>query len=239
MRSGCDVVGWTLDLEATIGLAGAVDDAIVASASVRALRAMTGAERDELARRQLTPRELARYHKLAAFSKRQLEWLAGRLAAKHSVAQLVARVPSEIEIVQQDDAGPPYVDDAGIYVGISHSFDVALGVAAPYAIGVDVELVRPLPAELVEYAFAANELDPLGSDDTAIVRLWTMKESFVKMLGLGVGSFDELRLISCEAGRSRWSTHGRVAKELGTRQPQCWADITSGYAIALTWSVTR
>jgi hypothetical protein len=63
-----------------------------------------------------------------------------------------------------------------------------------------------------------------------------MKESFVKMLGLGVPAFDELQLVSREPA---WRTRGRVAEALGTRQPRCWADITSGYAIALTWSVTQ
>jgi phosphopantetheinyl transferase len=225
-----------LDLEAVVGIAGTVDDVVIASASVRSLREMPARDRDELARRSLTPRELARYQALAPFSKRQLEWLGGRLAVKRSVTELGARLPGEIEILQDGHASRPYVECPGIHVAISHSFDVALGAAAPYAIGLDVELVRPLPAELIEYAFASDELDPLGTGDEAVVQLWTMKESFVKMLGLGVPAFDELQLVSREPA---WRTRGRVAEALGTRQPRCWADITSGYAIALTWSVTQ
>ena len=227
-----------LDLEAVVGLAGAVGNVVVASASIRSLRRMSAAERDELARCNLSAHELERYRALAEFSKRQLEWLGGRLAVKRSVAELVARSPREIEI-RQDAAARPYVQPAEIHVAISHSFDVALGAAAPHAIGLDVELVRPLPAELLEYAFAAGELEPLGTDDEAIVRLWTMKESFVKMLGLGVPAFDELQLVSCERERPAWRTRGRVAQELGTRQPRCWTDVTSGYAVALTWSETQ
>lgn len=230
---------WTLDLEATSDLPIGVESVIVGSASVRALRRMTGEERADLARCQLTPRELARYEVLAPFTKRQLEWLAGRIAVKRSIAELTGGAPSELEILQDGHASPPYVAVPGIHIGISHSFDVALGAAAPHAIGVDVELVRPLPAELIEYAFVAGELEPLGNDATAIVRLWTMKESFVKMLGLGVGAFDDLRLVSYDLGRSSWFTRGRVAAALGTRQARCWAALASGYAIALTWSVTR
>lgn len=224
-----------LDLEATIGLAGSVENVIVASASVRSLRRMEASARDRLARLYLTVRELTRYNALAAFAKRQLEWFAGRLAVKRAIAEVDERPPSEIEILQSGQTSRPYVDSPGVYIGISHSFDVALGAVAPHAIGLDVELVRPLPAELVDYAFAATELDPLGADEAARVRLWTMKESFVKMLGLGVPAFDELELT---AG-SQWRTRGRVAEELGARQPRCWTDITSGYAIALTWSVTQ
>ena len=233
-----------LDLDATLGVSGAVDDVIVVSASVRALRRMSTGDRAELARRNLTAREAERYQALAPFSKRQLEWLAGRVAAKRSVVELVARrgmtlVPHDIEILQEQNAGRPHVTCAGVHVGISHSFDVALGVAAPHVIGVDVELVRPLAAELVDYAFAASELDVLGTDATAMVRLWTMKESFVKMLGLGIAAFDDLRLVSCKDGQPWWSVQGRIADKLGARQARCWAGITSGYAIALTWPEPR
>jgi 4'-phosphopantetheinyl transferase len=228
-----------LDLEAACDLTSGVEDVIVASASVRALRRMAPEERGTLVQAQLTPRELARYDALAPFTKRQLEWLAGRIAAKRSVAELTGAPPSEIEILQDDHASRPYVAVPGIHIGISHSFEVALGAAAPHAIGVDIELVRPLPAELIEYAFVAGELDPLGADSAAIVRLWTMKESFVKMLGLGIGAFDDLRLRSYDRGRSSWFTRGRVAAALGARQARCWAALTSGYAIALTWSVMR
>ncbi len=226
-----------LDLEAVVGFAGAVEGVVVASASIRALRQMPATARDELARGSLSPHELARYQALDDFSKRQIEWLGGRLAVKRSVAELVARSPRDIEIRQEGQTRPT-VRPAEIHVAISHSFDVALGAAAPHAIGLDVELVRPLPAELLEYAFAADELEPLGADDTAVVRLWTMKESFVKMLGLGIPAFDELQLVSGDRERPAWRTRGRVAQELGARRPRCWADVTSGYAVALTWSET-
>ncbi len=233
-----------LDLDATLGPASAVGDVVIVPASVRALRRMSVGDRDQLARCNLAPREVARYQALAPFSKRQLEWLAGRLAAKRSVAELLARGGArpearELEILQERDAGPPYVACAGVHVSISHSFDVALGAAAPHIIGIDVELVRPLAAELADYAFAADELDAIGTDETAMVRLWTMKESFVKMLGLGVASFDDVQLVACKDGEPWWSVRGRVADELGARQARCWADIASGYAIALTWPEPR
>ena len=230
---------WALDLEATTDVTTGVEGVIVASASVRALRQMAPADRAELARSQLTTREHERFISLAPFTKRQHEWLAGRIAAKRSVAELTGSSPRDIEILQDDHASRPYITVPGIHIGISHSFEVALGAAAPHAIGVDIELVRPLPAELIEYAFVAGELDPVGTGSAAIVQLWTMKESFVKMLGLGIGAFDDLRLISYERGRSSWFTRGRVAAALGSRQARCWAALASGYAVALTWSVMR
>ena len=230
---------WALNLEATSDVTSGVEDVIVASASVRAVRGMAAGDRAELARDQLTAREYDRFAVLAPFTKRQHEWLAGRIAAKRAVAELTGAVPRDVEILQDEPTSRPYVAIPGVHIGISHSFDVALGAAAPHAIGVDIELVRPLPAELIAYAFVANELDPLGSDATAMVRLWTMKESFVKMLGLGVGAFDDLRLATYDGRRASWLTRGRVAAALGARQARCWAALASGYAIALTWSVMR
>jgi 4'-phosphopantetheinyl transferase len=232
-------VTWALNLEATSDVTSGVEDVIIASASVGTLRRMAAADRAELARSQLTTREHDRYAALEPFTKRQHEWLAGRIAAKRSVAELTGARPHDIEILQDDHASPPYVSIPGIHIGISHSFEVALGAAAPHAIGVDIELVRPLPTELIEYAFVAGELEPLGSDAVAMVQLWTMKESFVKMLGLGIAAFDDLRLVSYDRGRSSWFTRGRVAAALGSRQARCWAALASGYAIALTWSVMR
>jgi 4'-phosphopantetheinyl transferase len=89
---------------------------------------------------------------------------------------------------------PPF-DRAGVFFSASHSGDLALiavRIGRP-AFAVDVEQVRPLddadqlvarffsPAEQEEY----RTLDPADRQD-AFWRGWTVKEAFVKAIGVGL-----------------------------------------------------
>ena len=92
--------------------------------------------------------------------------------------------------------GKPALDGthAALSFNLSHSGDVAV-IAAGWdrAIGVDVELRRPLPdlAALAARSFAPREravLDalPEGERAAAFFRCWTRKEAFIKATGQGL-----------------------------------------------------
>jgi 4'-phosphopantetheinyl transferase len=92
--------------------------------------------------------------------------------------------------------GKPALDEAhaGLDFNLSHSGEVAV-IAASWgrAVGVDVELRRPLPdlAALAERSFAPGErsaLDavPEAERPAAFFRCWTRKEAFIKATGRGL-----------------------------------------------------
>ncbi|MGE5787378.1 MAG: 4'-phosphopantetheinyl transferase family protein [Myxococcales bacterium] len=145
--------------------------------------------------------------------KRRAEFCAGRLAAKHALAQAPLRVSaSEFELTR-DALGAPRLSAlvhrhtgatvgdreleasaqslaARTHVSISHSNGFAVAVAAPWRVGVDLELIDTRPNALVRYFFCPAEQRLLGQFhgnalQVAINRLWTRKESACKLLGRG------------------------------------------------------
>lgn len=134
------------------------------------------------------------------FAKRQLEWLGGRLAAKHAALSLLAReagpLPGYRELaVEPDAAGRPYLADQGgtnaslpaISISHSHGYAGALAVWGP-SCGLDLQLVTPRVLTVQE-RFASREevailhtspyLETLG-EAARLTLLWSAKEALRK-----------------------------------------------------------
>lgn len=132
----------------------------------------------------LTPAEEAA---LAAFptDKRRRDWLAGRVAAKRALSKASGR-PARECAVEPDALGRPKA--AGLDVSLSITHCELGGAAAALAggqVGVDWEPVRPLSARAIELFAGPEELAGQDGDEAAI-RLWTLKEAALKLLGLGL-----------------------------------------------------
>lgn len=81
----------------------------------------------------------------------------------------------------------------GIYFNVSHSGEFALCAVSDAPVGCDVEKVTDAPMEIAERYFSERECQYI-EDATSVedrnrrfFRLWTMKESYVKMTGEGMG----------------------------------------------------
>lgn len=130
----------------------------------------------------LSPREAAQ-HAAFRLEKRRTEWLAGRLAAKALLAEATGKEPAACEI-QPDRLGRPSC--GGILVTISHSGGWAMAAVKPGAdfLGADLEKVEDRhPAWYRDYFHPSELAAPQPSEAT---RLWTIKEAFLKALGLGL-----------------------------------------------------
>lgn len=80
----------------------------------------------------------------------------------------------------------------GLHFSISHSGDYALCSIGEQEIGNDIEWIRAGKERVAERFFAKEELewmrkaDSLSEREERMFRLWTMKESFLKVTGLGM-----------------------------------------------------
>ena len=80
----------------------------------------------------------------------------------------------------------------GVYFNLSHSVDMVLCAVSDAPVGCDIEKVTDAPMEVAERYFSENErryiADATNSADSdrRFFRLWTMKESYMKMTGEGM-----------------------------------------------------
>ena len=93
--------------------------------------------------------------------------------------------------VSVDARGKPRCD--GIFFSLSHAGELALCAVSDAPVGCDIERVKDAPLEIAPRAFAPGERAYLNAarDDGEVQRrffaLWTLKESYMKMTGEGLG----------------------------------------------------
>lgn len=87
------------------------------------------------------------------------------------------------------EKGKPYLKDRNdIFFSISHSKKCCVCVISDKEIGVDAEEIKPFSQRLAEKVCSENELREIEkSPDKAreFTKIWTRKESFIKMTGEG------------------------------------------------------
>ena len=109
-------------------------------------------------------------------------------------------------------SGKPEVSGLpGFRFNVSHSGRWVIVGVADGDIGIDVETVdadRPMPelVELARHVFTPDEQRLLASGDPRVFyRLWTLKESYVKYLGLGLSA--PLDAFTFAPGPAGWTLH--------------------------------
>jgi phosphopantetheinyl transferase len=154
----------------------------------------------------LAGQERTEWGRLAgAPARRRADWLAGRIAAKEAVRDLLAAAGDgdwadcDIRIGATPDGRPvvttPWpLGGAPPSISIAHSDGVAVAVAVPAdagGVGVDVQPVRPLPDETERLAFSDGERRALAALDgrerpVRATQLWCAKEAAAKAVGSGL-----------------------------------------------------
>lgn len=106
--------------------------------------------------------------------------LLEKVLAQHGVSADSVRVGKD---------GKPEVD--GIFFNLSHSGDLVICAISDVTVGCDIEKRREVPTHLAERFFSDGEKAYLASFagetyEREFFRLWTRKESYVKMTGEGM-----------------------------------------------------
>jgi 4'-phosphopantetheinyl transferase len=145
--------------------------------------------------------EAERYRKIAHPRVHRC-FIASRVLLRHVAGIAVGAEPEQFEIARHPNGRPYLRGIDGVEVSISHTGQIVVaGVSRLGAIGVDVEAVarRIHVPEMAERVCSPYEQEllrdlPHAERQDYLIRLWTLKESYSKALGLG------LRLSFCTFG---------------------------------------
>lgn len=131
-----------------------------------------------------------------SLKSRSLQRAAAERLLRHNLRRAFGLAGPETTLVRDGFGRPVLVAHPSVQVSISHCEGAVLVASSNRPIGVDVEDVRPhdryaaarmlRPAELVRVAEAD---DP----EREFFRYWTLKESYAKAIGIGIG-YPMLRL---------------------------------------------
>lgn len=143
----------------------------------------------------LTPLEKERLKGMGA--RRRRSYLAARLALKRLYRRLRkddGKTPADqIETVQKDSALPcigPMNSSQSHHCSVSHDRRFAIAVAAPRAVGVDVEVICPKALKSTSIFMSTAEQKMIRQSPmdemSAAVRIWSIKEATAKATGINL-----------------------------------------------------
>lgn len=118
-------------------------------------------------------------------AKDRKQSLGAGLLLKH----VVHRYGMDIPNIFYDSHGKPEI--RGLYFNLSHSHDYVVCAVSDKPVGCDVEKVAKIQENIAEHFFAENEVAYLNGFKVEermdeFYRIWTMKESYLKMTGEGL-----------------------------------------------------
>ena len=133
----------------------------------------------------------------ATHPRRRAEFLAGRALLRYALEQFTGRAASSHELRTAPEGKPECAN--GPAISVSHSGAIVVCAVAGVAVGVDVETpkTRTVAAvKLAEQNFTAAETSWVAGDpDDRFRMLWVLKESYLKLLGVGLAG--GLRSLEC------------------------------------------
>ena len=103
--------------------------------------------------------------------------------------------------------GKPFLlEHPQIQFNISHCKNAVLCGIGSKPLGVDVETIRPMRERVLRRVLTASEQQEIlqsESPELCFLRFWTLKESFVKALGVGRATCNGRNAVPCTAGKRR------------------------------------
>ena len=91
--------------------------------------------------------------------------------------------------LEYGEYGKPYLTDNSFYFNLSHSGNYVTCAISDQEVGVDIEKTRDVDLKLAELYFSSEENHAIKQSKNEVetfYRLWTLKESFIKNIGLGL-----------------------------------------------------
>ncbi|MCI0472054.1 MAG: 4'-phosphopantetheinyl transferase superfamily protein [Ignavibacteria bacterium] len=116
--------------------------------------------------------------------------LFGELLLRHVLGQRL-RIDGKSIVFNKTKNGKPYLQSTGIHFNLSHSGEYVAMALSDHETGIDVEQIRPINYRIAERFFSPEEVGVLNSKSGKskleyFFDLWTLKESYLKMIGTGL-----------------------------------------------------
>lgn len=93
-------------------------------------------------------------------------------------------------VIEKGKYGKPYLKEyPDIHYNISHSNGITACYVGKFEAGIDVEPIREYRPNVVKRAFSCSEqslIEKSENKNLTFFRLWTLKESYVKAIGIGI-----------------------------------------------------
>lgn len=133
--------------------------------------------------------------------------VAGEMLVRKAITEW-CDVSAESIVFDKTETGKPYAKGLPVEFNISHSGDMVVCVVDDKPVGIDVEKIRPIDLKVAKHLCTDEELIYLfghmpteqdftyTTDQGLITRffeLWTAKEAFCKLRGIGIGDLSSVR----------------------------------------------
>ena len=145
--------------------------------------------------------------------------LLGLLLTKKLIGQILSINPKPIEFSKGEHGKPFYPQDTNIHFNISHAGDWVFVALSSKAIGIDIEKNRTPQYRIANRYFSAEEQLDLfslsGREKSAyFFKLWTLKESYLKLLGKGLTQSLNTFTIKNSATGFHLFENGKIKKDI-------------------------
>ena len=98
--------------------------------------------------------------------------------------------------ISHSDTGQPYItypNNTGLYISLSHSGGYVIAAINPFQIGIDIEIVRDIDEAVLNHVLSDVEKEYVGRSKRRFFEVWTMKEAYLKCIGIGITGLDMLK----------------------------------------------
>ena len=118
--------------------------------------------------------------------------LAAGMLARVGISQHLHINPQDISF-KTEKSGKPYAVGLDIHFSLSHSGSLAVCAISDSPVGIDVEQIKKVHLKVARRCFTEQEqyyvFGKKGRPQIKFFEVWTKKEAYVKMMGLGVSDF--------------------------------------------------
>ena len=105
------------------------------------------------------------------------------------ITEMCDRLGINQPVIVRDQHGKPYIEGhEDVHFNLSHSGDYVALAYSDAPVGIDIQEVRNVPDSFARRILNESEFDSYDISDTKTVcRIWTIKEAYSKLIGLGLG----------------------------------------------------